>query len=244
MERLGYRLRYGAALLLLACAQFLTHPAFAQSRNLAPGFTTLPKSASVLLLPTDVELYALSAGGVSEPRADWTEAATKHMGSALKAYKARLGVDVIDRIAENDALTEVNALHGAVARAITIHHFGLGLFRLPTKEGQLDWSLGDAVRPLREQTNADYALFTWVRDSYATSSRIASSVAITVLGALVGVAIVPQGGQQIGYASLVDLRTGQVIWFNRLQRPRGDLREAEKAAESIDALLYGFPEVK
>ena len=49
---------------------------------------------------------------------------------------------------------------------------------------------------------------------------------------------------QTGYASLVDLKTGRVLWFNRLQRGSGDLREAEKAAETVDALLNEFPITK
>jgi hypothetical protein len=51
-------------------------------------------------------------------------------------------------------------------------------------------------------------------------------------------------GSQIGYASLVDLETGQVLWFNRLARGTGDLREAGAASESVHALLTGFPKAR
>jgi hypothetical protein len=51
-------------------------------------------------------------------------------------------------------------------------------------------------------------------------------------------------GQQLGYASLVDLNTGRVLWFNRIQRNSGDLRDPEKAAGTVDALLEEFPAVK
>ena len=60
--------------------------------------------------------------------------------------------------------------------------------------------------------------------------------------ALFGVGLV--GGAQVGYASLVDLRTGQVLWFNRLARLSGDLREPEKATETLEALLENFPAAK
>ena len=49
---------------------------------------------------------------------------------------------------------------------------------------------------------------------------------------------------QVGYASLVDLKTGQVVWFNHLLRGTGDLREAKAADETFDALLKGFPALK
>jgi hypothetical protein len=35
-----------------------------------------------------------------------------------------------------------------------------------------------------------------------------------------------------------------VVWFNQLTRGTGDLREPDKAAETIDALLQQFPAVK
>lgn len=63
-------------------------------------------------------------------------------------------------------------------------------------------------------------------------------VALALLG--VGVA----GGFQIGYASLVDLSNGRVLWFNQLMRGTGDLREAEPASETVRALLNNFPEAK
>ena len=34
-------------------------------------------------MPVDVELFSLSAGGVAEPRADWTAAALGHMKGAV-----------------------------------------------------------------------------------------------------------------------------------------------------------------
>jgi len=225
-----------AAALALAFAV----PVLAQSKNLAPGFTTLPKDARVVLMPTDIELFSMSAGGVLEPKADWTEAASRYFKSALIEKEKKLGLSTIELSAQQaDQADEVNALHGAVARAIALHHFGP--MPLPTKEGKLDWSMGEPVRLIKQMTGADYALFSWVRDSYASDERKAAMVAIAVLS--LGRAVAT-GGVQTGYASLVDLNTGQVMWFNRLSRASGDLREAEKAAETIDSLLDTFPVAK
>jgi hypothetical protein len=211
--------------------------AWAQSKNLAPGFASLPKGASIVIMPTDIELFSISGGGVLEPKADWTEAASQYFKNALLEKNRALGLTSIE-LAEKDAdeLAEINSLHGAVARAIALHHFGS--LNLPTKEGKLDWSLGEPVQSIKKKTGADYALFSWVRDSYASAERKAAMIALALFG--VGV----PGGAQIGYASLVDLNTGQVLWFNRLARPSGDLREAEKAAETVATLLDGFPIAK
>ena len=223
--------------LLLAFA--LAGSAYAQSKNVAPGFDALPKNAKVVIMPTDIELFLISGGGVPEPKADWTEAATKHFKAALAAKQKTLGVVAVE-LSEKDAdeVDEVNALHAAVARAIAMHHFGPGVMNLPTKNGKLDWSMGDSVIVIKQKSGADYALFTWVRDSYASGERIAANVLMAILSGGRSGGIV---GQQTGYASLVDLNTGQVLWYNRLLRTTGDLREPDKAAETLNALLNQFP---
>ena len=212
---------------------------FGQSKNLAPGFDSLPRNARIVLMPVDIELFSRSAGGVPEPRADWTDAANKHFKAALLAKKDSLGATSVEWTAkEDEAVDEINALHAAIAEAIQFHHFGDSSFNLPTKDGKLDWSMGEAVAPIREKTGADYALFTWLRDYYASGERIAT---IIFMALLTGGRTVMSGGVQVGYASLVDLKTGQVLWFNRLARLSGDLREPAKAAETLEALLENFP---
>lgn len=211
----------------------------AQGNNLAPGFSQLARSAKIVVLPVDVELFSLSAGGVPEPKADWTAAAQGHMKSALGRMVGQLGLSseqMEERAA--DEFAEPIALHAAVARSIALHHsLGAG-WALPTKEGRLDWSFGDAMKSLQARTGAQYGLFVWVRDSYASTERKLAMVGLALLG--VGIT----GGSQVGYASLVDLDSGRVLWFNRLARGSGDLREAESAGESIQALMSGFPKVQ
>lgn len=224
-----------AALLVVA------NSAAAQSKHLAPGFSLLPQGARLVIMPTDIELFSISAGGVLEPKADWTEAATRHFRVAMLEKKQKLGLSAIELTTQQaDEADEVNALHGAVARAISIHHFGT--LALPSKGGKLDWSLGEPAQVIQRMTGADYALFSWVRDSYTSDERKAAMVAMAVLS--LGRVIPTAGGLQTGYASLVDLKTGQVLWFNRLSRGSGDLREPDKAAETLEALLQQFPATK
>jgi hypothetical protein len=219
---------------ILVCSQ-----ALGQSRNRATGFETLPKAARIVIMPTDIELFSISGGGVLEPKADWTETASRHFKSALDEKKSVLGVGTLE-LTEKDAddFAEINHLHAAIARSIAAHHFGPGFMRLPTKADKLDWSLGDPVKSIKERTGAEYALFTWIRDSYASSERVATMIALAIFG--IGV----PGGAQTGYASLVELDTGRVVWFNRLVRASGDMREAAKAAETLNALLNDFPAAK
>lgn len=210
----------------------------ANTKQLAPGFHARPAGSRLVIVPPDMELFSISAGGVLEPKADWTEAAQKHFKAALASRREQLGANAVElQDAELDEFAELNALQRAVAEAVFVHHTGLGM-RLPTKNERLDWSLGDAVKPLKAKTGADYALFTWIRDSYASNERKATMIALALLGAI------SVGGEQIGYASLVDLNTGRVVWFNDLRRMAGNLREEKAAMETVETLLKGFPVIQ
>ena len=202
--------------LLLPCG------AVAQS-NLAEDFSRLPAGAAVAVMPVDVELFEISAGGIIEPRADWTAVAARHVKDGLRARYGDWKEFADDA---DPAIAEVLRLHRAVSQAVLAHHFGS--LKLPSKEGRLEWSLGSDVAPLRERTGADYALFTWIRDTYASDAR-------KVFGLGLG------GGVQSAHASLVDLRSGRVVWFNRLRRLSGDLRDGAPARETLDVLFETFP---
>jgi hypothetical protein len=106
---------------------------------------------------------------------------------------------------------------------------------LPQKGEALDWTLGPGVKLLRDKYHGDYALFVHLRDSYSSTGR----------QALIGVAallLVPvPGGFQSGFASLVDLRSGKVVWFNRLLSVNGDLRNKDDARDTVGELLKGLP---
>jgi hypothetical protein len=109
------------------------------------------------------------------------------------------------------------------------------VFALPTKAERFDWTLGTDVRQLKDEFAADYALFVYMRDSYASSGR----VAVIVIGALLGATV--SGGVQVGFSSLVDLRTGEVVWFNRLVSGTGDLRTPVPARRAVEILLADLP---
>ena len=61
-----------------------------------------------------------------------------------------------------------------------------------------------------------------------------------VLSALL-LGYIPAGGVQAGYASLLDLNKGKIVWYNHLYREVGDLRNEEGANESVGLFLKSFP---
>ena len=190
----------------------------------------------IVLMPLDVELSELATSGKLESRAEWTAAAKANMEPALQRERAARGLDMVSyddsrHMGENDEVRELMRLHGVVGQQIMIG----SVIQLPTKAGVFDWTLGSGVSALARSYDADYAVFIHVRDSYASAGRVATIAVAALLGAHI------PGGVQVGFASLVDLKTGEIVWFNRLQRATGDLRTAKPAAESVKALMNGFP---
>ena len=196
----------------------------------------------IVLLSPDVELSILNAGGTTEPNVEWTRAAEGFIATTLEEKLHTTGAELVVpesmrslTAADDDMEVQLVKLHGAVGSAILIHQYG-DAARLPSKKGKFEWGLGPEAKYLKEKYGADYALFVFVRDSYTSGGRV---VAI-VLAAAMGFGL--QGGQQLGFVSLVDLETGDVVWFNRLFRGTGDLRTAEGAKETVGFLMKGFPE--
>ena len=113
------------------------------------------------------------------------------------------------------------------------HHFGV--MKLPTKKGSFDWTLGPGIDVIGKKYNADYALFSYYRDYQASGGRVAFSF----FAALVGVGVVTGG--EVGFASLVDLRTGDIVWFNRVTAGVGELREEDGAMATINLLFKDLP---
>jgi hypothetical protein len=220
-----------AALLLAACAQTRHHRADGVAAQAALG-----RGAEVLIVEPDIELTELLTSGVQQPRADWTASAREHVTAALDAAlasrQARLSHYRVAQDSElKDRQRQTILLHEAVGLSILLHrHFGVPL---PHKGEAFDWTLGPGVRAL--DPDARYALFVFVRDSYATGERKAAMA----IGMLFGVGL--SLGQQVGFASLVDLDDGRVVWFNLLNSQTGDLRNPQGAAESVAKLLDGVP---
>ena len=204
----------------------------------------------LLVMRPDVSVGSVTTGGLVEPRADWTEGARTKLLAALKAQQAARGGNVLIMEKRNslpgvdpETIAELERLHYAVGSSIALHKYG-GAY-LPTKRGKgLDWTLGEDAIALGRRTGYDYALFLHAEDSFASTGRVALQV-LGIAGCVVGFCAPTIGGAgQFAYASLVDLRSGEVVWFNVVQAgsqiagiKMGDIRTDEGAAQMVDRLL-------
>ena len=235
----------------LASAACLALNACVQTRQYADlQFTPPQGDYKLLVLRPDVTVGSLTTGGMVEPRADWTEQARTNIIAALRAQQASRGgkLTIVEHRDElfgvpEQELADLERLNFVVDESIVEHKY-LGNY-LPTKRRSgLDWTLGeDAVR-LGQKSGYDYALFLHAEDEVASKGRIALGV-LGLAGCIVGFCAPNVGGaEQLDYASLVDLRTGDVVWFNVVDAASqvpgikfGDLRTPEGAAQMVERLL-------
>jgi hypothetical protein len=204
---------------------------------------------SLIVMRPDVQVGLLTAGGLVEPRADWTEEARANLLRALAQQQSGRGGKT--RILESregfsgisaETVANLERLHNAVGSSIALHKY-MGA-DLPTKRRRgLDWTLGEEAVKFGRATGMDYALFLHASDSFASTGRAALQV-IGLAGCIIGFCAPVSGGGQSAYASLVDLRTGEVVWFNVLQTSSqlpgvqfGDIRTPEGAAQMVERLL-------
>ena len=225
-------------LALTALVGLLVGCAAAPHRQTAELLRTQGVSRMVLM-PIDVELAHVTAGGLLEPDAAWTQQAQKNMHAALVEEARSRKVELVDfdpdrgTPEDREMSLALVKLHRDVGYAILRHDYLEG-FALPSKKGKFDWSLGPEAAAIARSQNADYAMFLFVRDSYATGGRVLV-IALTAVMSLGRIGL--PGGSQVGFASVVDLKTGNIVWFNRLARGSGDLRTPEAATESVNALV-------
>jgi hypothetical protein len=241
MRHLGIALALALSVPVAGCVQ---------TRQFADlQFTPPQGDYRLLVMRPDVTVNSVTTGGMEEPRADWTEQARANIIAALSAQQAGRGgkVKILARRNElpgvsEDAVADLERLHNAVGNSIALHKY-LGAY-LPTKPRRgLDYTLGEDAVALGRKTGYDYALFMYAQDSIVSTGRVALQV-LGIAGCFVGFCA-PNigGGGQFAYASLVDLKTGDVVWFNVVQTgsqiagiKMGDIRTPAGAAQLVERL--------
>jgi hypothetical protein len=220
---------------VLVTALFLAGCAAPSNVQKIDKLEAIGEDPRIVLMPPDVRYYLVTAGGVSEPHEEWTTAAQNNFSVAVQEHATSIGADLrlIDKDDLSDDEVRYETLHSAVGNTLLTHHFGM--FKLPAKGENFDWSLGPGIASIGQQHDADYALFVHYRDYQASGGR----VAFAILAAAAGVGV-PMGSES-GFASLVDLKSGDIVWFNRVIAGSGELRDPQGARTAVDRLLADIP---
>src|SRR5215217_8374367 len=161
----GFRLGFihgGFVVLGLALASCATPTS---RTNTSAAFEWTSPTKRILLAAPDIQLSLLDAGGVLEPRADWSETARSLIEKGMRELFNKSGAELINVEDPSPREVQLMKLHNAVGIAILTHLYAPsgGGNALPNKGSALDWTLGPGTTEMREHYGADYALFVFVR---------------------------------------------------------------------------------
>jgi hypothetical protein len=208
------------------------------------GYVPPAGNHKVIVMRPDIAVDVLTVGGLLERREDWTITARDNVLAALQTQQAKRGGQTQVAITresaggEDSTVIELNKLHQVVGQSVLVHKF-TPMGTLPTKKDAFDWTLGELAVQYGTQSGYDYAFFLYARDSFSSSGRAALQ-AVGALGCIVGVCVIPPGGTQQAFASLVELKTGKLVWFNHVLSATGDIRTQAGANALVSKLLEGM----
>jgi hypothetical protein len=230
------------ALLLAACAGTPSKTVVNESIARSPE---QPLPRKILLLPPEVRLHEVSAGGVVERVAGWTNAASTAAANTVRQWAAaKHAFEVVESPAlsgeDKAALEQHIALYDLVAGSAHVARNSV-IQAWRDRAKTFDYTLGPGLKPLAEHSGIDAALIVSGSDYISTAGRKAAMVMGTILGALAGVAVVPQGGISFISVGIVDLRTGDLLWFGTDQSGNADLRNEQDIKRMLEGLFQTYP---
>ncbi len=219
-----------------------TSAAYAQAVPTVVSITKPAAGTPILIALPQVSMNLLTTGGV-DPKEEWNQNTRKFLNAAaIDAVKARTyTAESVDPASYEGARElQVLKLNAVVTSAIVSSTWA----KLPTKTG-FDWTLGDgasALRPANETVPAAYMLFLNANGNYSSGGRVALGVLMAVAsGGSAGGAQMAGGTQSLS-ATLVDLNTGQVVWYKQVMFMAGtDLRTEEGNKAAIESLFKTLP---
>lgn len=175
-----------------------------------------------------------------EPNADWTEQSRLLLTQELRRRRADFPNEVVSEPEaigpDAEVLASHRALFGAVASSVMQYQFFAGN-RLPTRKNKpFEWTLGSGTQRVAELSGARYGLFVQIEDQYGSLGRKLFQI---LAAGVAGVGV--QSGVHTGYAGLVDLESGELVWLNADGQMGGDVRTEEGIRKRVNQLLEDFP---
>jgi len=204
--------------------------------------TRLKEIRTVRLVPPDIKVYELTAGGVPERKDDWSAEATRNIiEAAVKNFQAR-GIKVTQGPIPADIESEfadIMFLYGAASACMKVYATGKNAF--PTRAG-LDYSVGP-VKQVLEKTGSDALLIISGQDQVSSAGRKALMTTGVIMGILTGFIAVPGGGSASAEAALID-PAGKILWYKPKADGTSDLRDVDSSRKFMGDIFADLPGVK
>jgi hypothetical protein len=206
---------------------------------------------TVTLLPSEVKVYQIDAGGVREEIEEWSSQARDNIIAAFESelpIQTGMVVKVVreESLPDKALLADCRALFNTVVSTILLHTYNPRNqpYIFEEKLNNFDYSLGNDLTRLAKEGDALF-LVSATDHIWTAGRRTLQAAGIVVgigAGAATGSLKIPRlGGSTTVYAALVDRDTGDILWFNHATFAIGDLREPKIATRMIRELFKELP---
>lgn len=195
-------------------------------------------------MPLDIKMYRLTAGGVDEYVDEWTSQAKTNAQASLDAELksvsnlawANLDSESLTE-EQKDFLREQEGLFKAIAYSIVQHTY-VPETGIKEQKKNFDYTIGEEVSRVMEFAPGDTLLFYSGRNYIWTAGRVMMYLFASTVFGQNAMYIVPPGQEWL-MVSLVDAKSGDVIWFNYKPMP-GDLRNEKSHKSALRSLMKDF----
>jgi len=205
-----------------------------------------PLPHRILLAQPDVRLHEISAGELVEEVDEWSKTASAHAAKSVEAFAQSSGLfELVDPAKVPDAerikLEDYSALYALVAgSAYGAKHSMYSAWR--DRASEFDYTLGPGLAGIADSQKIDAVLYVVGTDYISSASRKAAMVLGFAVGLFVGKYVGPESRPLFLSAGVVDMRTGELLWFSTEQHSgSSDLRDAGLMKSVVDDLFKTYP---
>lgn len=226
------------AVILVACGANIKHKVH-YSLYKAPE---RPLPQKVVILPVNVRVMEMSAGGVIEEVKAWTRAAKENVQASINAIASKNKLFKLVPLQgltadETERMEEYVALYNRVGYA----GFSYANAAIPAwahKAKHFDYSLGEGMEFIGQKTGADAAIVVFGLDIVSSSGRKAAYIFAAALG--VGI---PLGHSRM-FIGVVDLKSGDLLWLNWDFSTVTSFRDRAGTDGMITNIMNAYPGLK
>lgn len=233
---------------ILLCVCLLLSGCTTTKYRAIPGFEQYFSGVkTIAIMPPDIKISKLTAGGVTELMDEWTAEAKSKILYAIReelspSYSFNSNLVDVEKLPESDKdfIREQTGLYNSVAASIVWHTYAPdSIFQ--HKINNFDYTLGPDISRLSTLAECDTLLFCSGRNYIWTAGRTGMAFFGALLGCATGVLILPTSEAEYIAISFVDVKSGDVVWFD-CNTMQGDLRKDTVCQKNMRSLFSSLPE--
>jgi len=200
----------------------------------------------VLLAEPDIRVHEISAGELVEEVHEWSQKASGAAAKSVEELAQSSGMFVLVQPsklsdAERGTLDQYGSLYALVSgSAYAAQHSMYSAWK--ERAANFDYTLGPGMDGISKNAKLDAVVFVVGTDYISSASRKAAMALGVALGLLAGRYLGPESKPAFLSAGIVDMHTGELLWYStELRSGSDDLRDPAVVRSLVEDLFKTYP---